>query len=156
MSAGRWEARGGWDVAPCHCVCLPLTWQWAEPPAGAGTSLLGSARVSLRWHLAQSVLCGDTARLSSPLFPSFQLTVEMFDYLECELNLFQTGKPLIVVLCRVWCARCVVGSRKELSEFICLPCTSPELFLAKVIPCQSCLPAALLQCWGTCGDGSTA
>lgn len=23
---------------------------------------------------------------------SFQLTVEMFDYLECELNLFQTGK----------------------------------------------------------------
>lgn len=35
---------------------------------------------------------GDAPQPSSPLFPSFQLTVEMFDYLECELNLFQTGK----------------------------------------------------------------
>lgn len=44
-----------------------------------------------------------------------------------------------------------------MSELICLPCTSLELFLAKAIPCQSCacLPAALLQCWGTCGVGST-
>lgn len=30
----------------------------------------------------------------SPLVSSFQLTVEMFDYLECELNLFQTGESL--------------------------------------------------------------
>lgn len=29
-----------------------------------------------------------------PLPSSFQLTVEMFDYLECELNLFQTGESL--------------------------------------------------------------
>lgn len=35
---------------------------------------------------------GDSPQPSSTLFPSFQLTVEMFDYLECELNLFQTGK----------------------------------------------------------------
>lgn len=37
---------------------------------------------------------GDRPQPSSTLFPSFQLTVEMFDYLECELNLFQTGKAL--------------------------------------------------------------
>lgn len=37
---------------------------------------------------------GDNSQPSSTLFPSFQLTVEMFDYMECELNLFQTGKAL--------------------------------------------------------------
>lgn len=38
--------------------------------------------------------CGDASQQFASFFLSFQLTVEMFDYLECELNLFQTGKPL--------------------------------------------------------------
>lgn len=37
----------------------------------------------------------------SPLGCSFQLTVEMFDYLECELNLFQTGEWLPSLLTRL-------------------------------------------------------
>lgn len=109
----------GWLGNGSMALCLPaINMRVGRTTSRAGTSLLDSAHVSLGWHLARGVLCGDTARPSSPLFPSFQLTVEMFDYLECELNLFQTGKPLIAMLCWVWCAWCGAGSRKELSEGI--------------------------------------
>lgn len=106
-------------MAPWHHVCLPLTWEWAEPPAGLARPFwqrLCVPGVAPGMGYLGGHLCGDAARPSSPLFPSFQLTVEMFDYLECELNLFQTGKPLIAMLCRVWYAWCGVGSRKELSK----------------------------------------
>lgn len=88
----------------------------------------------------------DAPQPSSPLFPSFQLTVEMFDYLECELNLFQTGKT----------PRCPAGGShggsaraephrgeptgrcwlrtSQLSSFLC---TSPALVLAEFLVCQS-------------------
>lgn len=64
-------------------------------------------------------LCRDTAQPSWPLFPSFQLTVEMFDYLECELNLFQTGKPLITLVCGPCvCHVAAPALGRELSEGI--------------------------------------
>lgn len=48
-------------------------------------------------HLHMLRATGGVGTLSKhphPFLPSFQLTVEMFDYLECELNLFQMGELL--------------------------------------------------------------
>lgn len=47
---------------------------------------------ALGWGVEGRVSPIDFSFVSSCV--SFQLTVEMFDYLECELNLFQTGKSL--------------------------------------------------------------
>lgn len=90
---GSWTKLG---LGPCSfphpcCGC----WERAEPPGwvlphrSTHSSLWGGTWQSWRPMGGR----GDAPQPSSSLFPSFQLTVEMFDYLECELNLFQTGKP---------------------------------------------------------------
>lgn len=57
-------------------ACCWLAW---SSPLGQVASPALVAVVLLGWSSFQSLPC------------SFQLTVEMFDYLECELSLFQTG-----------------------------------------------------------------
>uniref|UniRef100_A0A8C5JM71 Huntingtin interacting protein 1 n=1 Tax=Junco hyemalis TaxID=40217 RepID=A0A8C5JM71_JUNHY len=72
------ECRAGQGLggSGCRWVVRSAQPHQQHDQAGTGPFLMG--------------VLGDSPQPSSTLFPSFQLTVEMFDYLECELNLFQT------------------------------------------------------------------
>lgn len=80
MTSITCECRAGEGLggSGCRWVARSAQPHRQHDQAGTGPFLMG--------------VLGDSPQPSSTLFPSFQLTVEMFDYLECELNLFQTGK----------------------------------------------------------------
>lgn len=89
---------------PCHGVGggQSARARLVHPHQSSRSSLWG-----VTWHTLRPMSgCRDTSQPSSSLSRSFQLTVEMFDYLECELNLFQTGESCTALGGGLWELSC--------------------------------------------------
>jgi hypothetical protein len=116
LTCGHWGMETGQGMR----VAQAKTWPW-----GPGCGLVVERSPSMHEALGFVPTPAKTTAQSSPasawgiqslcsLGSSFQLTVEMFDYLECELDLFQTGE-------------CPLPTKPGPREFARIPAWLPQL-----------------------------